>query len=217
MHTTLVLPHLSGLILADPQYMDKSHIDMLLRAAVYTRIVEGAFIKGNLIEPLATPSALGWLLSGETPFDSKYQSSQFSSLHLSQDDCLDDLLQTFWIQEKVSSAPLYTKEERECEEHFAKTHFRNADGHYVLRLPIKNPNEVCDVDFTSSCYSARAMLLKLEQRVRSDPKLTEIYHAFLHEFENLGHMRCLSSDEVNRNSHRYYVPHHGFYKKKAPP
>ena len=63
MHTTLVLPHFSGLVLADPQYIDKSHIDLLLGAAVYTRIVEGAFIKGNLNEPLATPSALGWLLS----------------------------------------------------------------------------------------------------------------------------------------------------------
>ena len=52
MHTTLVLPHLSSLVLDDPQYMDKSHIDMLLGAAVYTRIVEGAFIKGNLNEPL---------------------------------------------------------------------------------------------------------------------------------------------------------------------
>ena len=45
--THLVLPHLSSLVLADPQYMDEGHIDVLLGTAVYTRIVEGTFFKGN--------------------------------------------------------------------------------------------------------------------------------------------------------------------------
>ena len=60
---TLVLPHLFRLVLAEPQYKDKSDIDVLLGAVVYARIVEDAFVKGNLNEPLATPSALGWSLS----------------------------------------------------------------------------------------------------------------------------------------------------------
>ena len=50
MKTNLRLPYLDGLVLADPQYMDKVHIDVLLGAAVHSRIVEDTVIKGNYNE-----------------------------------------------------------------------------------------------------------------------------------------------------------------------
>ena len=48
MKTILRLPYLNGLVLADSQYIDKGHIDVLLGATVYSRILEGTVIKGGL-------------------------------------------------------------------------------------------------------------------------------------------------------------------------
>ena len=73
MNSTLVLPHLSGLVLAVSQYLDKSYIDGLWGAAIYTLIVKGALIKGNLNEPTATPYTLVCWLSAERPFIGTYE------------------------------------------------------------------------------------------------------------------------------------------------
>ena len=51
--------------------------------------------------------------------------THLTSLHISQDDNLDELVQRFWLQEEVPAAPLYTKEEQDCEEHFVHAHSRN--------------------------------------------------------------------------------------------
>ena len=66
MDSSLKLPHLEGLALADPQCMTKGQIELLLDVDVYARIVEGAVKKRGLNEPIAVKSALGWLLSGRT-------------------------------------------------------------------------------------------------------------------------------------------------------
>ena len=54
MVTSLKLPHLEGLRLADPQYMCAAHIDVLLGASVYSQIIEGSVVKGRADEPIAT-------------------------------------------------------------------------------------------------------------------------------------------------------------------
>ena len=79
--STLVLSHLFGLLLTDHQYMDKSHIDVLLGAAVYTRFSEGAFIKGILIEPLTTLATFGCWLSVQIPATGTYRATHNSSFN----------------------------------------------------------------------------------------------------------------------------------------
>ena len=64
--------------------MDKSYIDGLLGAAIYTRILKDAFIKGNLNEPIATPYTLVYWLSAETPFIGTYRATHNSSFQTLQ-------------------------------------------------------------------------------------------------------------------------------------
>lgn len=215
MKTSLVLPHLEGLVLADPQYMDKNHIDMLLGASVYSRIVLGTVIKGKVNEPIATSSALGWLLSGDTPSSGTPNSSSLIALHISQDYNLDQLLQRFWLQEEVPVVSLYTKDEQKCDDHFVRTHTRDQKGRYVLRLPFKDVENLQAIDLRQSFYPSQRMLLKMEKGFISDPKLKNTYHHFLQEYEELGHMSRLSSDEMNYNLNRFYLPHHGVWKEKS--
>ena len=77
---------------------------------------------------------------------------------------------------------------------------------FVLRLPFKNRDCLDKIDLTQSRYPSRKMLLKLEGRFAADIKLKHMYHSFLKEYEDLGHM---PSNELDRKANRFYLPHHG--------
>ena len=171
-----------------------------------------ASIQGRDDEPIAYSSALGWLLTGEVPECNPCRISHLSALHIVQDNSLDDLLQRFWLQEEVPSAPLYNQEEQDCEDHFLATYSRNKEGRFV---PFKNPEKLKGIDFKQSYYPAKRMLLKLENRFLTDPRLREIYRKFLSEYEALGHMTNIPLDEVDLSPNGFYTPHHGVWKEKS--
>ena len=102
----ICLPHLFGLVLAELQYKEKSHIDVLLGAVVYARVVEGAFIEDNLNAPLATPSVLGRLLSGKTPSITSYRATNISSSHTVQNCCTGKFLQIYFLHVLTTVDPL---------------------------------------------------------------------------------------------------------------
>ena len=57
-------PHLANLKLADPSYLKPKHIDCILGAGVYTRIVLDGIKVGPPNAPMAQNTHLGWILTG---------------------------------------------------------------------------------------------------------------------------------------------------------
>ncbi|XP_025265425.1 uncharacterized protein LOC112638264 [Camponotus floridanus] len=57
-------PHIRGLSLADPQYLDRDSIEILLGADVYSAILQDGLRKRCKDEPIAQKTSLGWILSG---------------------------------------------------------------------------------------------------------------------------------------------------------
>ena len=211
---SLKLPHLEGLSLADPQFMKNSHIDVLLGAAVYSRIVEGSVIKGKINEPLATNSALGWLLSGNTP--GRSQGTPTTSLHAASEERLDTLLQSFWKQEEVASCSPYTKEEQECEQHFVNTHKRDHTGRFVVRLPFKGGRPSPSLKLGESVYRARSMLLSLERRFEREPNLKKAYAECIKDYETSHHVEVRGPlPEKLANYEGFFLPHHGVLKETS--
>ena len=107
MSSTLNLPHLKGLQLADPRYMDGSHIDVLLGAGVFTDILDGEIIRSKHQEPAVIKIALGWVLSANVTGESIV--SSLTSLHICDQCDLDKTLQSFWLQEALPKLTLYLK------------------------------------------------------------------------------------------------------------
>lgn len=85
--------------------------------------------------------------------------------------------------------------------HFLTTHSRCPDGRYVVRLPFKKgpPNEIGD-----SPDLAERLIASL--RFKTNPSLKSEYSDFLSEYEQLGHMRRVSSPLSD--SRCVYIPHH---------
>ncbi|XP_046407913.1 uncharacterized protein LOC124172514 isoform X1 [Ischnura elegans] len=94
--------HLKDLVLADPNFAQNAPIELLLGAAVHARVVEGDIIKGKPNQPIATATALGWIISGETNFDYSQSTPTPTVLH-SSEMSVDSLLQRFWLQEEINA------------------------------------------------------------------------------------------------------------------
>ena len=76
LHMPCELTYLNGLELADSNFMDKGHIDLLLGASIHSRIIKGRVIRGRENEPIASLASLGWLISGKV-LGSKVDSNLF--------------------------------------------------------------------------------------------------------------------------------------------
>ncbi|KMQ87531.1 hypothetical protein RF55_13163 [Lasius niger] len=190
--------HLDGLELADPEFLAADPVD-LLGADVCTDILQQGLRRGGPQEPVAQQTKLGWILSGTINLTSEARSIR---THHGDVDLPE---QRFWRQEEVSltAAPL-SADEREAEDHFARTHYRHDDGRYVVRLPLKTPLP----DLTATRRSAARLLEQMERRFAGDAHFCKLYCDFMREYEVLGHMSPAPSLLAAANP-KCFLPYHG--------
>ena len=214
MEGPIQLKHLAGLELADLNYLDKGHIDVLLRASIHARIMEGRIIRGQDYEPIASLSSLGWLISGNCPPSDLNAQIDSLTLHCASTVPLDDLLQRFWKIEELPQRVFYTADEQECEKHFLATHSRNADGRYIVRLPFKvdDPSRSLGNSYTAAFRS----LLRMETRFLKDGKLKVAYLEFIQEYEAMNHMIIAAKAPAQKRfQDAFLLPHHGVWKESS--
>lgn len=85
-------------------------------------------------------SHLGWILSGRISENTSMEgqmSSHGSQVNVDNivyshmmniDEPVDDILRKFWEIEEIGTRPIYSNDEKKCEEHFMTTHVRGEDG-----------------------------------------------------------------------------------------
>ncbi|XP_070172246.1 uncharacterized protein [Polyergus mexicanus] len=203
--------HIDGLELADPEFFAADAVELLLGADVYADILLQGVRRGRPQEPVAQNTRLGWILSGAVGMASGPRSAQTYQCH--GDDELPGLVQGFWQQEDMSSAaPPLTTEEWEAEDHFARTHSRDVNGRYVVRLPLKLPLP----DLTGTRRSAARLLGQMERRFDRDAQLRQLYRDFMQEYETLGHM-TLAPPSRDQPRPDCFLPHHGVMRKASSP
>ncbi|GFS63728.1 uncharacterized protein TNCV_1127721 [Trichonephila clavipes] len=110
----------------------------------------------------------------------------------------------FWELENVEIEKTKNEEAIFCEDHFLKTHSRDEEGRYVVRMPLKNePNCLGE-----SRDIALKRLNALWSRLIRDPQYLKLYRDFIHEYDQLGHMKEVVAEHDNSEV-AYYMPHHG--------
>lgn len=213
------LSHLNSLELADETWHNPGEIDMLLGASLFYGLIRGDKITGATGEPFALNSDLGWLVVGEV--ESTKNNNHAFHVQLSKNDeaptrvevsnaDLDHRLTTFWELETLPEAVPLTEEEHTCVEHFRSTHSQRDDGKFVVHLPFKSypPN------LGESRDMAIQRLKQLERRLARQPEVSQEYHAFMKEYQELGHMEEVPQNEV-MSSNNYYIPHHYVLKEES--
>ncbi|XP_047019392.1 uncharacterized protein LOC124629845 isoform X2 [Helicoverpa zea] len=126
----------TNIVLADPQFYVPSSIDILVGAEVFWNVLGTSRIDLGKSMPTLFESKLGWLLSGVIK-----QSNSSSHLCLLADTLQADL-NCFSKPDSVSAKHTLTREERSCEELSLKSTYRDADGRFVISIPLKESPDI---------------------------------------------------------------------------
>lgn len=200
----------TNLFLADPEFNKSKPIDILLGAGIFWELLAKERIRANENSLIFQKSRLGWLISGNTA----------QTCHVIQTHCnlsisnheLSEQLQTFWHVEEGPQEKIYTREQRECEEHFVKTYTRDDTGRFTVSLPLRE--DYCRLG--DSMENAIKRFYALENRLIKNPELKSLYDDFMSEYVSLGHMTQIKNPlDIHNDVTSYYLPHHGVYKESS--
>lgn len=120
-----------------------------------------------------------------------------------------------WEIEELPPQNILTVEEQKCEDHFIKTHTRDENGRYIVRLPFRD-NLIENLG--NSLNTAIIMLNKIEQRLKKNFELQRDYYKFLTEYKELGHMIEIDQDVNNddKNINSVYIPFFPIIRENSP-
>ncbi|XP_050453271.1 uncharacterized protein LOC126852475 [Cataglyphis hispanica] len=200
-------PHIDGIELADPDFFAADPVELLLGADVCVAILQPGLRRGRRRQPVAQRTTLGWILSSSIGISAATRSAQ--THHCCSDDDLHSLVQEFWRQEEVVAKTIPpTTNEQEAEDHFVRTHSRDASGRFVVRLPLRLPLP----DLAGTKRTAARLLGHMERRFARYNQLKQLYNDFMRKYEVLGHMSPAQPNGAAGLAD-CYLPHHGVMRK----
>lgn len=204
--------HIKELELADPQYNQSQGIDMLIGSDYFFEILQNGKLNGGPNSPTAQSTLFGWVVAG--PSDALYhdKANHRRMVNFAEVD-LDRLLKGFWeVEEPPKPKSILSKEEVFCETHFKTHHRLDENSRFMVKLPFHSKTSTLG----NSLQTAIARLKSIERKFCKNPDLKESYTSFLTEYESLGHMQCISADDVSTADHlSYYLPHHAVIKMSS--
>ncbi|XP_058449243.1 uncharacterized protein LOC131429209 [Malaya genurostris] len=184
--------------LADPQFNVSHGIDLIVGAELFSMILQSEQIKFNEHLPVLQKTSLGYIIAGKVPTEA---STPVTCLVSTFDD-LDAKVKRFWEVENFDHYKTYSAEEQQCETHFATRHIRNAEGRYIVRLPIRQ--EMLP-HIGDTWATAARRLTAVEKRLRADVDLRNSYVQFMEEYRQLGHMEEVQTRVAVP---QFFLPHH---------
>lgn len=201
--------HLSGLELADPDYLASDPVELLLGADVHAQIIQEGLRRGKTQEPVAQKTTLGWIISGTVGATT---AANHASTHMCRaEENLTALVRQFWHQEELPETALpLSHEDQQCDDFFRSTHRRSPEGRYIVRLPIREPLP----DFSSTRTSALRVLQGMERRFHRDKEFQQLYSDFMSHYESLNHIAPVGYARSSRRPVSY-LPHHGVLREAS--
>ena len=211
-------PQLDGVRLADEHFRTPGPVDVLLGADIYPRLILSNM--GVLKKPngkmLAQQSIFGWVITGcanrvlpSSDVSNKQQQSALSHLTKTSNANIEDLLKKFWQIEENPTIDPWSIEEKTCDKHFQETTYRDVNGRYVVRLPLKG-----NCNLGESRSQAVQRLLQIERRFTRQPKMKEEYVKVIEEYFDLSHAEKVPDKELH-SPDAYYMPHHCVIKESS--
>lgn len=201
-----------SVILADSDYCDPQHVDLLLGADIYFQLLIPGLIKLGNDLPVLQNTYLGWVLGGflSDKYVSNLAVSEFQpepcSMFLSSNK-VDSLLEKFWSIEELPKERILSTDDELSESIFSSTTKILENGRFQIDFPLKTSSEY--VKLGESFSSAKKRFLSLEKRLHKDTDMFNQYSDFINEYIKLEHARFIPLELKNSNNdHKYFIPHH---------
>nr|CAI5831674.1 unnamed protein product [Callosobruchus analis] len=159
--------------LADNDCHLTNPVDILLGAGIFFESLSVGQIKLGPDKPILQKTKFGWSLSGTLIVSN--ETPTFLCNFVTSDNGLNMQLEQFWKLEEASRNIVYSKEEQECEEHFAKNYKRNDQGRFQVALPLKDNF----IKLGESETQAISRFHKLEKTFHQDTNFKSEYCKFM--------------------------------------
>ncbi|GFT50520.1 DUF1758 domain-containing protein [Trichonephila clavipes] len=186
-------------IVADPAFYKSGPIDVLLGVDLTLPLLKVQTLSLGKDKPFTIRSQLGWIIGG------KANSSGQNSFHVNHIQLVSDhLINKFWELDSVLCSKPLTSLEEACEDHFVKTHSRDENGRYTVRLPFHTPT----TRLGNSKQNDIRILISVERHHISNPDKYKLYRNFMKEYLDLKHLELAPDSEIN-NVKSLYLRHHG--------
>lgn len=193
-------------VLADPMFWKAEPVQMILGIEFWAQFLhESVYLLCK--DMLCHETRFGSIVLGQTSTEEREPviHSVFTTQKSEMEE-LNVIFQRFWKFEDLS---LCSNKDAECElaeQIFEKKHSRDADGRFIVAIPMK-PN-------LPELGSSRAIALRrffaLEQRFNREQEFKIKYVEFMRDYEEKGHMRIVDEREnANKSGFVYHIPHHG--------
>ena len=198
--------HLKDLPLADERYHRPGKVDVLLGAEIAMQAFLGKQMPGPPGSPTAHATVFGWVVAGSTVDDSRALSVH--TMTITAEPTISDLLQRHWKIEEIPQKPLFTKEEKRCEDLFETTTIQDQEGRFIVRIPFRAERPVLG----PSREIAMRRLIANENRIIRDKSLHQQYVDFIDDYHGQGHMEEVQQMEKYGAA---YLPHHAIIRPGA--
>lgn len=162
-----------------PEFFIPQKIDVLLGTELFFELLNSHKIKlaDNLF---FLSTCFGYLVSGSIYDNTINHNHKYSFLSKNL-EIFNKSLTSFWEIKRVENLKTCNGDELNyCNQHFDKTHFRKADGKYVLKFPFKL--EIPETVLGSSKEIASKRLDYFWQCLEHDPCMKKLYTEFLKEY-----------------------------------
>ncbi|XP_075150648.1 uncharacterized protein LOC142224747 [Haematobia irritans] len=181
-----------NIILADPRFDKPQRVDMLIGGGYIFDLLSVGQIRvaSDSNFPILQKTMLGWIMVGKLNGSNTFKSYIFHSV-----------VRKFWEMESLPNEQIVTEEQRKCEEVFIKSVRRLPSGRFSVSLPFKSDPNILG----SSYETAKRRFLSLERKLSTEGVMREMYHAFINEYIDLGHMSFAESS-IPDYPH-YFIPH----------
>lgn len=199
-------PELAELTLADPGYGTPSKVDMLLGAEVYAQILADGIVRNPLGTLTAQNTVLGWILSGRVQVSN--HCDKIITTHI-LDNSVNDLLRQFWELETDHPCNVLSKEDQACESHYESTTTRDGTGRYVVSLPFRDEDPLCQYGDSRKVALRRFQLL--EKKLDRNPLLRQEYSKVMNEYLSMNHMEVIEDEQEVTSG--VYMPHHAVVRE----
>lgn len=186
--------------LADPKFHEPSPIDILIGAPLFYELLCIGQVQLGKNMPTLQKTRCGWVVSGQMCVNQGPRSHCNLSINLN----IQQQLAKFWeLEEPAIGDTMLSEDDKRCEEIFVTSTTRDSTGRFIVNIPFKDSVE----KLGDSKQHALSRFFALENRLRKNPTLKEMYLSFMKDYEVMGHMSRLDNSSDDKAS--YYFPHHG--------
>lgn len=185
-----------------------SEVDIIFGCDILGKILNGNKIDFGTDGPHGMGTIFDFAVFG--PISSEIQFNNNTVLHNYSGMTLIDAVEKFWRSEEPPRMDLRDPADVECEDLFVTTTTRDADGRYIVRLPLIPGHQ----PLGDSRQTAHNRFMALERKFQRQPEFYRKYTDFMTEYISLGHM-TVSSFDLNSDKEYYMLAHHGVFKKSG--